>query len=141
MIDTNRPSSMKRRRGLASVVVLIALFIIGLVCAALLKVAFARRGEVAREERRIEAAWLADSGLARALARLDHSGDYAGETWEIPAEDLGGRGSASVLIRVEKVADRPDRRKVRVQADYPSGSSLRARQSREIIAAVPSSTR
>jgi type II secretory pathway pseudopilin PulG len=131
----------KRRRGLVSVAVLIALFVIGLVCASLLRVALSRRSEVGREERRLQAGWLAESGMDRAVARLLASGDYAGETWEVPAGDLGGRGAATVAIRVEPVADRPDRKKVRVQADYPSGSSLRARQSREIIVVVKPSSR
>ena len=133
--------SVGRRRGLASVAALIALFVIGLICVGLLKVAFARRAEVAREERRVQASWLAESGVDRAVTRLEASSDYAGENWEIPAEDLGGRGSATVSIKVEKVADGPDRRTVRVQADYPIGSSLWTRQSREIIVLVKSSTR
>jgi hypothetical protein len=132
---------MGRRQGLVSVAVLVALFVIGLVCAALLKVAFARRAEVAMAERRIQAGWLAASGMDRAVARLLMSGDYGGETWDVPAEELGGRGAATVAIRVETVADRPDHRKVRVQADYPVGSSLRSRQSRELIVVVPSSSR
>jgi hypothetical protein len=130
-----------RRSGLVSVAVLIALFVIGLVCAGLLKVAFARRAEVAMNERRVQAEWLAESGLDRAVARLKASVDYAGETWEVSTEDLGGRGAATVAIQVEKITDRPERRKVRVQADYPTGSSLRSRQSRETIVTIMSSSR
>ena len=130
-----------RRRGLVSVAVLVALFVIGLICAGLVKVALARRAEVALEERRIQAGWLAESGVDRAVARLGSPGDYAGETWEVAAEELGGRGAATVAIRVEKLPDRPDRRRVHVQADYPIGSNLRSRQSREIIVVVPSSSR
>ena len=126
-------SGRSRQRGLVSVAVLIGLIIIGLICAGLLKVALARRSEVALEERRSQTEWLAESGLERASARLAASGDYQGETWEIPAEDLGGRGPAKVLIEIQPIADRLDHRKVRVQADYPSESSLRTRQTREII--------
>jgi hypothetical protein len=130
-----------RRSGLVSVAVLIALFVIGLVCAGLLKVAFARRAEVAMDERRVQVEWLAESGLDRAVARLKASVDYTGETWEVSAEDLGGRGAATVAIQVEKILDHLDRRKVRIQADYPIGSSLRCRQSRETIVAIKSSSR
>jgi Tfp pilus assembly protein PilX len=122
-----------RRRGLVSVAVLIGLIIIGLICAGLLKVALARRAEVAIEERRLQAGWLAESGLERASSRLAASGDYSGETWEIPAEELGGRGSARVVIAIERIPDHADRRKVRVQAEYPSGSSLRSRQTKETV--------
>ena len=138
--DTGSIETADRELGeasrLASVAVLIALIIIGLVCAGLLKVALARRAEVERAERLAQAAWLAESGMDRAVTRLSASGDYAGEVWEIPAEEFGGRGSAKVSIRVEGVADHSDRKKVRVQADYPAGSSLQARQSREFVVAV-----
>ena len=122
----------RTRRGLVSVAVLIGLIIIGIVCAGLLKVALTRRAEVGSEERRLQAEWLAESGLERASARLAASTDYPGETWEIPAEDLGGRGAGTVSIQVEPVADHPDRRKVRVHADYPTGSDRRSRQGKEI---------
>ncbi len=128
-----RAAPSPRRRGLASVAVLVALLILGVIGLTLLKVGLARRAEVGAEERRLQADWLAESGLERASARLATAGDYPGETWEIPAEELGGRGPATVAIRVGPVADRPDRRKVRVQADYPTGSSLRTRKSRETL--------
>jgi hypothetical protein len=112
-----------------------------MICAGLLKVALARRAEVALEERRLQTQWLAESGLERASSRLAASGDYSGETWEIPAEELGGRGPAKILIEIQPMADRADHRKVRVQADYPSESSLRTRQTREIIVKITPSSR
>ena len=129
------------RRGLVSVAVLIALIIIGIICAALLKVALARRAEVGLEERRIQAGWLAESGVERALARLSASSDYTGESWEVPAEEFGGRGAATVAIRVERVSNVPNRLKVHVQADYPNGSNLRCRQARDIIVPIKLPTR
>ena len=137
-----RVANLSRNRpGMASVAALVVLLVVGLICGVLLKIALARRVEVGREERLLQAAWLAESGLDRAASRLGSSADYAGETWSITAEELGGRGSATVAIAVEKVADQPDRRKVRVQADYPADSRLRARQSREIVVTLPKSPR
>ncbi len=123
----------RRRRGLVSVVALIALMVIVMVCAGLLKVAFARRSALRSEERRIQAGLLADSGLDRARSRLAASTDYPGETWEIRTEDLGGRGPGTVLIEVEKLADSPDRRQVRVHAEFPARSPLKSRVSRESL--------
>jgi type II secretory pathway pseudopilin PulG len=137
--DRSGSNDSIRRPGLVSVAVLIALIIIAIVSAGLLKVALARRAEVQAEERRLQAGWLAESGVERALARLSASGDYSGENWEIPPEDLGGRGPATVAIQVNPVAGQPDRRKVQVQADYPSGSTLRSRQSRDLIVQLKSS--
>jgi hypothetical protein len=129
------------RRGLVSVAVLIGLIIIGLICAGLLKVALARRSEVGSEERRLQTEWLAESGLERAWSRLATSGDYSGETWEIPTADFGNRGAARVVIEIARVADQADHRKVRVQVDYPIGSNLRTRQTREIILKITSPSR
>ena len=135
--NTDRSS----RRGLASVAVLIALFIIALICAGLLKLGMARRSEVGSDERLLQAEWLTDAGLGRASATLARDGDYRGETWEVPAGDLGGRGLATVAIRVEPIADRPDARRVRAQADYPAGSVLRARRSKETVVEISSKPR
>ena len=126
-------NDLSRRRGLTSVAMLLALFIVALICAVLLKVSLARRAEVGREERRLQAEWLAESGLGRASARLAGSSAYLGETWDITAEDLGGRGTGVVVIQVEPIPDRPTTRRVRVQADYPSGSSLRTRKTKELL--------
>ncbi len=126
-------SSSPRRRGLVSVAVLIALIVVGLIAAGLLRVALARRSEAEMEERRVQATWLAESALGRASARLAESDAYGGETWEIPAGDLGGRGTGSVVIRVESVPDHPDRRRVEVRADYPKQASRRARRSLEVV--------
>jgi type II secretory pathway pseudopilin PulG len=143
MIDPNFQHNRlrPRRRGLVSVVILIGLIIVGLICAGLLKVAIARRAEVLMEERRLQANWLAESALDRASARLADSEAYAGETWEIGPEELGGRGPGSVLIRVTSIPEHPDRRRVTVRADYPSDSSRRARRSLEVVLPVTPNAR
>ena len=130
-----------RRSGLASVAVLIALIIVGIICAALLKVGLARRSNIQVRERSIQAEWLAESGIDRASARLGREVAYTGETWEIPTEDLGNRGTGTVTIRVEPVEGQPDRRRVQVSADFPSGAVSRARRSKIIIVEVPHTPR
>ena len=80
------------------------------------------------EQRTLQAEWLAESGLERAAVRLAEAPDYRGETWQVPAADLGGPWSGTVTIAVEPVAAQPARRTVRVQADYPDGVEPRARR-------------
>lgn len=126
----------RARRGLVSAVALVTLLVVGLIGFALLRVAVARRGAVRAEERRLQASALAESALDRAAARLAADPAYAGETWEIPAGDLGGRGTARVVIRVGPAADAPGRL-ISVQADYPADSTLRARRSRSLVVAAP----
>lgn len=137
MIDRRAP----RRRGLTSVAALIALVIVALVSAAILKVGVARRSDLMAAERILQADWLAESALERASGRLALTADYAGETWEIAADAFGGRGPARVLIRVEAVAGRADQRRVIVQADYPADSPRRARRGKETVMDVPTNPR
>ena len=71
------------------VAVLICLIVITLISGAVLKVGLAHRDLVRAQERRLQAEWLAESGVQRALARLAVDRDYAGETWPFSAADLG----------------------------------------------------
>jgi len=116
---SHRPGS---RRGLVSVAMLIGLIILGLVAASLLKVGLARRSLAKIEEHERQAELLADSGLSRALARLEANSRFEGEVWEIPSDELGGRGGANVTITVRADPDQPDIRQVVVVSDYRAGS-------------------
>ncbi len=139
MIRPRPPArSSRRRRALVSVALLIALFILGLVAAALLEVGLARRALGRRAERQHQVDLLADSGIARALARLDADPGYAGETWTIPADDLGGRGTA--VVQLELKADAGARLLIAV-AEYRTGPSTTIRQSRSIRMPLSPSSR
>ena len=116
------------RKGLAIVPALVCLLLVTMLCAAMLKQSRTRRDALRDEQRRMQAEWLAESGADRASARLSIDPDYRGETWEIPAGALGGGLPGRVTIAVEADKDRPRRRRVRVEADYPPGVENRARQ-------------
>jgi hypothetical protein len=145
-----REPANKPSRGLTVVAVLVCLIIVTLVSGAVLKVGLAQRESLRVEERRLQAEWLAQSGIERALARLDRERDYTGETWSIAASELGldershagpDRESAAavVLIAVERVPGDPGRRRVSARADYLRNPSRRSRHSQEIMVQLPSS--
>jgi hypothetical protein len=81
----------------------------------------------------IQAQWVAEAALERTAARLAANADYAGETWDIPAAELSGDHDAVAKIRVEKVADHPNRRLVRVEADYPVAPVHRSRWTAQVV--------
>jgi type II secretory pathway component PulK len=112
---------------------LVCIVLVALLCSVLLKQAHIQRGLVRTEQRRSQAEWLAESGLARAVARLAADRNYKGETWEIPAQALGGDWDGVVRINVETVENQPARRRVSVEADYPSVEEPRARQRKHLI--------
>jgi type II secretory pathway component PulK len=114
------------------VVVLIGMAVAMAIFFSALKMIAVQRQSVELQTRQIQAGWLAESAVERACARLSAEANYRGETWNIPATDLGGRDGATVAIRVDDLADKPDRRTIRVEADYPTEPDQRTRQSREV---------
>jgi Tfp pilus assembly protein PilX len=137
----------RSRRALTSVAVLVCLIVITLIGAALLKVSLAQRKEVRSQEHRLQAEWLAESGLDRALARLAADRNYRGEEWPIRARDLSlpaasatGQAAGSsaqpvamIAIIVERVKENGNRRRIRVQADYPLDPPSRSRHTKQML--------
>jgi type II secretory pathway component PulK len=122
----------KPARGMTAVAVLVCLIIMTMITGAILKVSLAQRDQLRAQERRLQAEWLAESGIQRALARLDTEPDYRGETWEISARDLDSSEAARVMITVESVAENQGQRQVRAQADYPRDPPQRSRNSKQV---------
>jgi len=129
------------RRGVLLAAVIICLAVASAVLLAVVKTAVTGSRALRTETWQVQAGWLAESGLERAADRLAADRTYAGETWRITAEDFGPTAAtdveAVVKIEVETVARQPERRLVRVQADYPDHPEHRARQSRAAIVQVP----
>jgi hypothetical protein len=117
---------------LAIVPALVCLTVVSLLCAALLKQARLQRQSVRTESRRLQAEWLAESGAARAAARLAADEGYRGEDWRVDAGALGGPAAGVVRIAVEPEDGRPRGRRVRVEADYPEDESERSRVSKSL---------
>ncbi len=84
--------------------------------------------------------WLAESALGRASARLRESSEYAGETWQLPAEMLDGRNPGVARIRVETIAENDAARTVIVEADFPDDPTHRARHSKRVTVALENAT-
>jgi hypothetical protein len=125
----------KRRPGLPGMIAvpaMVCLVLAMMLAAALLRSGLAAR-EVARDSgRRMQADWLAESGIERAASRLLAHDDYAGETWTITAAEMGGIGEGRVTIAIEEAEGRAGRKLARVVAEYPAGGVLVARASRAV---------
>ncbi len=131
---------------MTAIAVMVCLMIVTLMSGAVLKVSLARRHQVHDRERRLQAEWLVESGVDRALARLSLDRAYTGESWPITERDLGlpepprsarspgesGPAAAVVTISVEPIAGETNRRRIRVQADYSSDPPFRARHSKQM---------
>ncbi len=127
------------RRGAALILALGTVAVIAMLTTALMKGTFAERQQSRRMGYQVQSAWLAESALERAVYRLRADRSYTGETWQIPADEIGGPHDGLVLIQVRAVAKNPSRRQVLVRADYPRQEPLRVRTRKDIIARLPSS--
>jgi Tfp pilus assembly protein PilX len=125
------------RRGMLAVAVLVCLLVLAIIAGVLVRRGAAQRDEVRTLERRLQAEWLAEAGLRRALARLDVDPGYSGETWSIEARELGAADAATVAIAVERPAGDATTRTIRVRADFPRDPPRRARCSRQITITRP----
>ncbi len=123
-IRKNRP-----HRGMLAIAVLVCLLIVIAIAGTLIRAATAQRDEARAVERRLQAEWLAEAGLQRAIARLATDPKYQGETWNLEPRDLDAPDGASVTITVESD---PTNRTIRARADYPRDPPRRARCTREM---------
>ncbi len=135
--DTTRVAASKQApRGYALVGVLVCFAVVALLAGSLLTSSVSQQRQLRRENDRLQAVWLAESAVGRAAARLAADADYTGEQWRVAAELLDGKHDGLATIRVERVDDRPDVRRVRVEAHYPDDPVFRARATKEVLVRV-----
>jgi hypothetical protein len=114
------------------VVVLVCLMVAGIMLVGVARQAGIARRTVDRSLWSAQARWLTEAGVERAVARLAADPAYAGETWRVSAQELGGRDDAEVRIRTKELAGRPGRLAVGVEADYPRDALARCRRVKQI---------
>jgi hypothetical protein len=120
------------RRGVVLIMVLVALGLTAVIGGALLQVGGMERSLLAAREQESQVRWLAESGVERAAAQLAADHGYAGETWLLAEEDLGGRGPGQVTILVEPNDANPGLRRVAVEAEFPSGATSPKRYTKQV---------
>lgn len=125
------------RRGVAMIVAMICLFSIAMLGATLLRLAVVQYRQTRQDQRRLQAEWLAESGLQRAVARLRAEANWSGDVWDVSAESLGAPGVVTTRIVEEADAADASGRRIVVTAEFPAGSQERARCSRSARVELP----
>jgi type II secretory pathway component PulK len=125
-----------RQRGTIILFAMLALLIVSMLGASLVRTVAVSHQQLLREQLRMQAVWLAESGCDRAVSQLRRSSAYMGEVWSVPAEQLSADRTAVVRIRVEADPKSEIRRIVAVTAEYPAASSQAVRISRQISVAL-----
>jgi Tfp pilus assembly protein PilX len=126
---TRRATS--RRNGAFLVVAMICLVLSTVLVGAVLTLVRSQHRQMVQEQLRLQAEWLAESGLERAVSQLHADSTYTHETWSIAAGELGGGDAGAVTIRIEPVENQPQHRIVHVEAVYPTGSTQAVRRTRQ----------
>lgn len=125
-----QPAAAKRtgRRGIILPVVLVGLLVVALIGAAMARTMLLQRNSARQAEQAQQAAWLADSALLRARARLADDDTYSGETWRVAADQLRTGYAGVAVIRVEPI---DGARRIVIEAAYPEHPPHRILQRRE----------
>jgi type II secretory pathway component PulK len=106
------------RRGAALLISLFTLMVVMLLTGAVLQSLLAARRQARRSESELQAQWLAEAAVSRAIARLATQPDYSGESWRVTiaqSSDVESIGMAE--IRIEK--DSTNRKRIIVVSHYP----------------------
>jgi Tfp pilus assembly protein PilX len=122
------------RRGAVLVVIIVCFVVAATLFVLLATSAVAERRAAETRQWSLQAQWLAEAALERAAARLDKDAKYEGETWTVPAAQLGGNHGGVVNIGLDSSdTDHPQRRLVRVEAYYPDDPVHRCRWEKQVV--------
>lgn len=127
------------RRGSIAVIAMITILITMSIGLSLVRTALRSRDQSLRSQQHRQARWLVEAGIERAVAQRKQSEDYAGETWRLSADNIGGRHNGEVRIALESAGKNDNNLQLTVVADYPAGSEHRIR-SRKVITISPQNT-
>ena len=124
---------MLGRRGAVSIWAIVCLMLVSAIGATLGRMALMGSRQMIQERRRSQAEWLVQAGWSLAVSQLDRDKEYKGETWDIPAAELGGTDAGKVRIDVRALdaATAADGREISVVAEFPAGSDRKVQISRQ----------
>jgi Tfp pilus assembly protein PilX len=132
---------MRNRRGTILVVALVTLLVVTLLAGAVLRGYLQAHRQLRREQDQLQAQWLADSALARAVAQLHSNPKYAGETWKVEvASSTADATPGTVGISVAADPEKPDSVRIAIEATFPADDLHRTLAQRTLIVAKPPPT-
>ena len=122
----------QRRRGAAIVAAMVTLLIVTLIAAALVKTMVATHRQSRRYANELQAQWLAEAALDRAVAQLRAQPEYMGETWTPSLSSNGDESAGIATIGIESAAGEQAARTIYVEAAWPADEVQRVLVQREI---------
>ncbi len=121
-----------RRSGVVLVAVLVALLVVTLISAAIVRGLVVQHRQARIEQQRTQTFWLAESAVDRGIAQLRTNDEYEGETWQVSLTADGIEASGQAVIRVTSVEGSETRRSIQVEARCPMDSIESALLERDV---------
>jgi type II secretory pathway component PulK len=125
---TRQPVAVPRRRGLVVVAALVCLLIVTSIVTSMLRHTLDVRRHLRAERDRRQVELLVAAGVSRAVQRIAADARFRGDTWNLRADEIVGRGDARVTSNI--AAAENDGWQVHVVAEYPLGRDFPIRRSR-----------
>lgn len=122
-----------RRGGLLLVAALVCIAVAMMLAAVLAKAALLQHRQADLASCEQQSFWLAESAVARAIHNLRTSPDYAGETWDVPADVLGSGSAGVVVIQVTQMSEPRAGWQVHVESRYPIQTTNRVMCERTVF--------
>lgn len=126
-------SYARPRRGAVLAALLICLLLVMLVSAALVRGLVVQHRLVRSESQRLQAIWLAESAVDRAIVKLRSDAGYAGETWAVSFGEPADKPGGVAVIRVEAVEGAAEQRTITIEARWPDDPVFRVLEQRQLI--------
>jgi hypothetical protein len=138
MTLAHRPSRrlQQNRRGLVLTAALVCLVVSMAIIGTMLKAALTARRQLHTERDVRQAELLLQAGFDRAASKLAADSTFNGDTWELTADEIIGRGTARVTTKIEPAdASGTPTWQIHVVAEYPLGRDFPIQRSQTF--AVP----
>jgi hypothetical protein len=144
MTLAHRPSRrlQQNRRGLVLTAALVCLVVSMAIIGTMLKAALTARRQLHTERDVRQAELLLQAGFDRATSKLAADSTFDGDTWELTADEIIGRGTARITTKIQP-ADTSGNPvwQIHVVAEYPLSRDFPIQRSQTFavpIAALPS---
>jgi hypothetical protein len=135
-----RQAAQRPRRGAILAVALATLLVVMLLAGVVLRSYLHAHRQLRHEQDQLQAEWLAESALARAIARHKQDAAYAGEIWQIELPRSAGQPAPGVAkIKIIPPAAPAMELKIEIEAQFPADETTGIRAHRE-HSFVPSPT-
>lgn len=122
--EANTRPGRPLRRGAVLAMALVTLLVLSLISGLVLQRFLAAHRQARRDADQLQAEWLAEAAVGRAIRLRQANADYGGETWQVEVQSSPAQ-SGVAEIKVEPSASQPDKLQITAETRYPAEGQRR----------------